>query len=126
MSRRKSLYGAWLDLALDSMALMQGSAMVIGKRTAAMATAGPNPPVEHQREMQRMVEEKISASAEAWTRTAVATASACQSMAVAAMLGRGAPSSAQLQRATIKVLGAATAPYHSRVKGNVKRLGRTK
>ena len=123
MSRRRSLVGAWLDLSLDSMALMQGSAVVIGKRTAAMATAGPNPPAAHQREMRRMVEEKVSASAESWTRTAFASASVYQSMAINAMLGRRAPSSAQLQRASIKVLGAAAAPYRSKVRGNVKRLG---
>ena len=123
MSRRKSLAGAWLDLTLDSMALMQGSAVVIGKRTAAMATAGPNPPAAHKREMRRMVEEKVSASAESWTRTAFASANIYQSMAVAAMLGRRPPGSTQLQRATIKLLGAATAPYRSKVRGNVKRLG---
>ena len=96
MSRRKSLSGAWFDLALDSMALMQGSAFVIGKRTAAMATAGPNPPAAHQREMRRMVDEKISASAESWTRVAAASASACQSMVVASLFGRPPPTTRAL------------------------------
>lgn len=123
MSRRKSLAGAWLDLTRESVALMQGSAVVIGKRTAAMATAGPNPPAAHQREMRRMVEEKVSASAESWTRTAFASASVCQSMAIDAMLGRPPPSSTQLQRVAIKLFGAATAPYRSTVRGNVRRLG---
>lgn len=126
MSRRKSLSGAWLDLALDSMALMQGSAVVIGKRTAAMATAGPNPPAAHKREMRRMVEEKVSASAESWAQASFATASVYQSMAIAAMFGHRPPSSTQLQRAAIKVLGAAAAPYRSKVRSNVKRLGRKK
>lgn len=31
--RRKSLSSAWFDLAWDSMAMMQGSATVIAKRT---------------------------------------------------------------------------------------------
>lgn len=126
MSRRKSLSSAWLELALDSMALMQGSAVVIGKRTAAMATAGPNPPAAHQREMRRMVAEKVSASSESWMRAAFASASVCQSMAMGAMLGQRAPSSTQVQRAAINVLGAASAPYRSKVRGNVKRLGRKK
>lgn len=126
MSRRKSLFEAWLALATDSMALMQGSAFVIGKRTEGMASAGPNPPAAHQREMQRMVEEKVSASAEAWTRTAMASASVFQSMAAAAVLGRPLPSSTQLQRGAIKVLGAAAAPYRTRVKSNVRRLARKK
>ncbi len=120
--RRKSLPSAWFDLTLNSMALMQGSAVVIGKRTAAMAAAGPNPSAAHQREMRRMVEEKTSASVESWTRTAVAYAGACQSMAMTSMLGGRPPSSAQLQRAAIKVLGAAAAPYGAKVRGNVKRL----
>ncbi|MEO5813384.1 MAG: hypothetical protein ABIU96_13825 [Rhodanobacter sp.] len=122
--RRKSLTNAWFDLAFNSMQLMQGSALVIGKRTAAMATAGPHPSAAHQREMRRMVEEKASASAESITRTAFASAAAWQSMAMTAMLGGGAPSSSQLQRATIKVLGTGAAPYRTKVRGNVKRLGR--
>lgn len=121
--RRKSLPGAWFDLAFDSMALMQGSAFVIGKRTAAMATAGANPPAAHKREMRRMVEEKASASAESWSRIAFASAGAYQSMAMTAMLAGRLPSSTQLQRGAIKVLGAASAPYRTRVRANVKRLG---
>ncbi len=122
--RRKSLASAWLDLALGSMEMMQGSAVVIGKRTSAMATAGANPPVAHQREMRRMVDEKVVASAESMTRAAFASAAAYQSMAMTAMLGGRAPNSTQLQRAAIKVLGAAAAPYRSKVRSNVKRLGR--
>lgn len=122
--RRKSLGTAWFDLAFNSMAMMQGSAVVIGKRTAAMAVAGAQPSAAQQREMRRMVEEKASASVESLTRAAFASASACQSMAISAMFGGHAPSSAQLQRAAIKVLGAAAAPYNTTVRGNVKRLGR--
>lgn len=122
--RRKSLASAWFDLTMNSMSLMQGSAVVIGKRTAAMAAAGPQPSAAHQREMRRMVEEKASASVESWTKVAFAGASAYQSMAMSAMLGGRPPSSNELQRATIKVLGAAAAPYGARVRSNVKRLGR--
>ena len=125
MTRKpKSLGSAWFDLALNSMAMMQGSATVISKRTAAMAAAGAHPSAAHQREMRRMVEEKASASVESMTQAAFASAAACQSMAMRAMLGGRSPSSTQLQRAAIKVLGAAAAPYNTRVRGNVKRLGR--
>lgn len=124
MSRRKSLSSAWLDLTLNSMSMMQDSAVVIGKRTAAMATAGANPPAAHKREMRRMVAEKASASVESWTRIAFASAGVCQSMAMSAMLGGRPPNSTQLQRAAIKVIGAATAPYRTKVRSNVKRLGR--
>lgn len=122
--RRKSLATAWFDLAFNSMTMMQGSAVVITKRTAAMAAEGAHPSAAHQREMRRMVEEKASASVESLTRAAFASAAACQSMAMSAMLGGHGPSSTQLQRAAIKVLGAAAAPYSSKVRGNVKRLSR--
>lgn len=124
MSRRRSLSSAWLDLAVDSMALMQGSAVVIGKRMTAMGTAGSNPSAAHRREMRRMVEEKVSASSESWTRAAFASAGVYQSMAMSAMLTGRPPSSTQVQRAAIKVLGAAAAPYKTKVRGNVKRLRR--
>lgn len=124
MSRRRSLSSAWLDLAMDSMTLMQGSAVVMGKRMAAMGTAGSNPSAAHKREVRRMVEEKVSASAESWTRATFASVGAYQSMAMAAMLSGRPPSSTQLQRAAIKVLGAAAAPYKTKVRGNVKRLRR--
>lgn len=123
MRGRKSLTDAWFEMARDSIALMQGSAVVIGKRTAAMAAAGPNPPVSQRREMLRMVEEKASASAESMTKIAFASAAAYQSIAMSTMLGRP-PGSAELQRAAIQVLGAASAPYRTKVRGNVKRLGR--
>ncbi len=122
MSRRKSLSSAWFDLALDSMALLQGSAVVISKRTTAMGAAGSNPPAAQRREARRMVEEKVSVSAESWTRAAFASADVYQSMAMTAMRAGRPPSSTQLQRAAIKVLGAAAAPYNTKVRGNVKRL----
>ena len=50
------------------------------------------------REMQRMVEEKVSASAESWARVAFASASVCQSMAMTAMFAGRAPSRKQLER----------------------------
>lgn len=122
MSRRKSLSSAWFDLALDSMALMQGSAVVIGKRTAAMGAAGSSTPAAQRREVRRMVEEKVSASTESWTRLAFASAGAYHSMAMTAMLAGRPPSSTQLQRAAIKALGAAAAPYKTKVRSNVRRL----
>lgn len=124
MSGRKSLSSAWFDLALNSMELAQGSALVIGKRTAAIAAAGVDPSAAHKREMRRMVAEKASASAESLTRIAFASASAYQSMFFKAALGGPLPSSSQVQRAAIKIVGAAAAPYRAKVRGNVKRLGR--
>ena len=124
MSRRKSTFSAWLDLALNSMELMQGSAFVIGKRTTAMAAAGADPSAAHKRELRRMVDEKANAAVESWTRIAFASAGVYQSIAMTAMLAGRPPSGAQLQRAAIKVLGAAAVPYRVKGRSNVKRLGR--
>jgi hypothetical protein len=55
--RPASLATAWFDLAQRSMEMMQGSATVIATRTAA------HPSAAHDREMKRMVDEKVDASA---------------------------------------------------------------
>lgn len=123
MRRRKSLASGWLDLAMNSMQLMHGSATVIGKRTAAMLAAGPDPSLAQKREMRRMVDEKASAAIESWTRIAFASAGVYQAMAMTAIFAGRTPTNIQLQRAAIKVLGAATVPYRAKVRGNVKRLG---
>lgn len=124
MSRRKSLSSAWFDLVWDSMAMMQGSAVVIAKRTAAMAAAGASPSAIQTRDARRMIEEKVSASAASWTQAGMASAAAWQSLAMASILSGRLPREAELQRATIKVLRAAISPYNSHVKANVKRLRR--
>lgn len=120
--RRKSLAGSWLDLATSSLELMQGSAVVIAARTTAMAAAGTNPSAKHDREMKRMVDEKVSASAESMARMAVTAGAACQSMFVRSMLGGRAPTASQVQRLTTNVLEAGMAPYKRTVRSNVKRL----
>lgn len=124
MSRRKALSTAWFDLAWNSMTLMQGSATVIAKRTAAMAAVGAVPSASQRRDARRMVEEKFSAAAASWTQGAMASAAAWQALAMRSMLSGRPPGSADLQRAAVKVLGAAAAPYHTRVKANVRRLRR--
>lgn len=119
---RKSLAGSWFELAKSTMELTQGSAVVIAKRTTAMAAAGTNPSAAHDREMKRMVEEKVSASAESLTQMTLAATSACQSMFFSSVLGGRVPTASQLQRATTRVLGAGMAPYQKTVRSNVKRL----
>ena len=87
-----------------------------------MATATFQPSAAHDREMKRMVEEKVNASAASLTAMAFATAASCQSMFLASLFGAGVPSANQIQRATTKILGAGIAPYQKTVRGNVKRL----
>lgn len=104
------------------MEMMQGSATVIATRTAAMAKAGTRPSAAHDREMKRMVDEKVDASAASLAGMTFAAAASCQSLWLASLWGGHAPSAMQLQRATTRVLGAGLAPYSKTVRSNVKRL----
>lgn len=117
-----SLATTWFDLAQGSMELMQGSATVIAKRTTAMAAATTKPSASHDREMKRMVEEKVEASATSLTAMAFSAAASWQSMFMASLLGGRVPSTTQAQRALTKALGAGMAPYQKAVRSNVKRL----
>lgn len=119
---RNSLAGAWFDLAKGSMELMQGSATVIARRTTAMAAAGAHPSARQDREMKRMVEEKVEASAASLTGMAFSAAASCQSMFFTSLFGGRVPSSTQAQRAMTKALGAGMAPYRKTVRSNLKRL----
>lgn len=120
--RRPSLATAWFDLAQRSIDMMQGSATVIATRTAAMAKTGAHPSAAHEREMKRMVDEKVDASAASLAGMAFTAAASCQSFWLGALWGGRAPSTAQLQRATTRVLGAGLAPYQKTVRSNVRRL----
>lgn len=104
------------------MELMQGSATVIATRAAAMARAGAHPSAAHDREMKRMVEEKVDASAASLTGMAFTAATSCQSLWLGSLLSGHAPTTSQLQRATTRVVGAGIAPYQKTVRSNVKRL----
>lgn len=104
------------------MEMMQGSATVIATRTAAMAQAGPHPSAAHDREMKRMVDEKVDASVASLAGMAFTAAASCQSLWLTSLWGGHAPTTTQLQRATTRVLGAGLAPYQRTVRSNVKRL----
>lgn len=122
MSRAPTSFSsAWFELARSSFELMQGSAEVITRRTSAMAAPGVKPTAAQEREARRMVDEKVSASAESLTRMGFAAAAAYQSMWTSTILGR-APIAAQLQLQTAKVIGAGMQPFKKKVRGNVRRL----
>ena len=104
------------------MELMQGSATVIAKRVTAMAAAGAHPSAAHDREMRRMVDEKVNASAASFAGMAFSTAASCQSLWFGSMMGGHTPTAVQLERATTRLLGAGMAPYKKAVRGNVRRL----
>lgn len=101
---------------------MQGSAIVIAKRTTAMAAAGANPSAAHDREMKRMIDEKVSASVESLTSMAVTATAAWQSMLLGSVFGGRGPTATQVQRFATSVLASGIAPYKKTVRSNVKRL----
>jgi hypothetical protein len=117
-----SLAGAWFDLAKNSMELMQGSASVIATRTTVMAAATTHPSPANDREMKRMVNEKVVASAASFAGMALSTAASCQSMFFASLLGGRTPTGNDAERALTKALGAGMAPYQKAVRSNLKRL----
>jgi hypothetical protein len=119
---QETLAASWFDLATGAMELMQGSAVVIANRTKVVASAGANPSAAHDREMKRMVVEKVSASAESLTSMAVIATAAWQSMALGSMFGGRGHSATQVQRLATSVLASGIAPYKTAVRNNVKRL----
>lgn len=119
---RKGVASAWFELARNSVELMQGSSTVIVARTSAMAAAGASPSVRQKREMNRMVDEKIDASAASLTAMAFSAMSSYQQMVVGSMWGVRAPSATQTQYAMTRIFDAGMAPYRKTVRRNVKRL----
>lgn len=87
-----------------------------------MASATVHPTAAHDREMARMVEEKVDASAASLAAMAFTAAASWQAMFVGSLFGAGVPSANQIQRAATKILGAGIAPYQKTVRSNVKRL----
>lgn len=101
---------------------MQGSATVIAKRSTVMAASTIHPNAANDREMKRMVEEKVEASAASLMGAAFSAAASWQSMCLAPLLGGRAPSATQSQLAVTKALRAGMAPYQKAVRSNLKRL----
>ncbi|HEX5304969.1 MAG TPA: hypothetical protein VFW82_02660 [Dyella sp.] len=127
----------WMGLASRSADTWLASGVVIAERSRRMAAMGASPSRTEQREMRRMIDEKVSAtgeSAQAVTLQAVTLAqtSAMRWMALAnaqtmAMLGLGRmPSSAPVvnaaARASVALGEAALAPFHRRATANARRL----
>ncbi|MEP7185050.1 MAG: hypothetical protein ABI767_04365 [Rhodanobacter sp.] len=104
------------------MELMQGSAVVIAKRTRAMAAAGVNPSAAHDREMKRMVDEKVIASTDSLASMALVATSAWQSMFLGPIFGGRTPSTTEVQRLATSVIKSGMEPYKKAVRSNVKRL----
>lgn len=132
-------FGPWMDLALRSTATLMASGEVIARRSQRMATMGPRPSGADRREMQRMVEEKVSATGESLQAMGMQTmalmqSSALQWMNVAqaqtlSMIGLGRiPSQSSASRAALRapvaMMEAGLKPFHRRATANASRLRR--
>ena len=107
---------------------------VVAHRLLRMAQAGPHLSARDRKEFVRMIAEKNSAFGESWSAMAL---QALQSQRAFAALWAGAalkppragaaPAlAAQVQDATLAVLGKGLAPVHRRAVANAKRLARTR
>ncbi len=109
---------------------------VVAHRMTRMAMAGASPSERDQKEFALMVAEKNDAFNESWSAMAAQALSANQALASSFVksfwsLSAGRKPSAQavvaqLQSATLEVLGKGMAPVHRKAVANAKRLARTK
>ena len=93
-----------------------------------MANMGADLSASDQREMQRMVEEKISASADSAMAMSFRAAEVCQSMMLRGMPpwinSIRAASPSDITRAAAQIAQAGLTPFHQRARSNAKRLRR--
>ena len=109
---------------------------VVAHRLLRMAHAGPHLSARDRKEFARMVAEKNEAFGAAWQAMAVHGARAQQAFGASLFasflaVARGrrpspARSVAQLQHATLGILGKGLGPVHRKAVANAKRLARTK
>ena len=124
------------SLAQQAAELALAVPQVVAHRMTRMALAGPHPSPRDRKEFARMVAEKNEAFGEAWRAMAlhgVRTQQALGASLFASFLSiakgrRPSParSVAQLQHATLGVLGKGLAPVHRKAVANARRLARTK
>ena len=124
------------SLAQQAAELALAVPQVVAHRVTRMALAGPHPSPRDRKEFARMVAEKNEAFGAAWQAMAVHGVRAQQALGaslfsslLAIAHGRRpspARSVAQLQHATLGVLGKGMAPVHRKAIANARRLARTK
>jgi hypothetical protein len=123
MARSSYPFALWFDLAVRSTQLMQASAEVILQRSNRIARMGAKPSLAEQREMRRMVNEKVQASAESATAMSLRAMSSYQTLLWQSVTGRidTAPL-ARAARTGSQIASAGLAPFHRRARNNAKRL----
>ena len=109
---------------------------VVAHRVARMAIAGPTLSARDRKEFNLMIVEKKAAFAQACQAMAIQTMRANQALAVSFLRSMWSPSfwgktsarrsAAQVQSATLGILGQGLAPVHRKAVANARRLARTK
>jgi hypothetical protein len=120
MPRRRNIIhpgslATWFDLGMRTSQMLWSSAEVIGQRSQRMAAGVVNPTAAGQREMHRMVDEKIRAARESMQAMAV-----CAGTLYTRSLLRG--DAVGMAQAFTRMASVALTPYHRRVTDNAKRL----
>ncbi len=127
-------------LSAQTAEMLIAAPQVVVHRLGRMALSGPRPSIKDQREFQRMSTEKLVAFGEAWRAMTLQVLKSNQQLASsmmrsawpAAVTGRGTTSLplaqmvADLEGATLDVLGQGIRPMHRRAVANAKRLSRPK
>ena len=124
------------SLAMQSAQLAVAVPQVVAHRVTRMAIAGPKLSQRDRKEFALMVAEKESAFAEAWQAMAVQTVRANQALATTLLRSFWSPASwgqplagklaAQMQGASLGILGKGMAPIHRKATANARRLAGTK
>lgn len=109
---------------------------VVAHRVARMAIAGPTLSERDRKEFNLMIVEKKTALAQAFQAMATQTVRANQALAVSFLRSMWSPtfwgkpsvrkSAAQIQGATLGILGKGMGPFHRKAVANARRLARTK
>lgn len=109
---------------------------VVAHRVARMAIAGPTLSARDRKEFNLMIVEKKAAFAQACQAMATQTMLANQALAASFLRSMWSPSfwgkasarrsAAQVQSATLGILGKGLAPVHRKAVANARRLARTK
>lgn len=120
MSRRRNTanlgaLSSWFDLGMRTSQMLWSSAEVIGQRSQRMAVSGANPTAADQREMHRMVDEKMRAATES-----MQAMSSCAGKLYTRSLLRG--DALGMAQAFTQMASVGLTPYHRRATENAKRL----
>jgi len=129
---------AWWDVAMRTADMMIASSEVIARRSHWMGTMGPTPSASDQRELQRMLGEKVHAGQDSLMAMSIMTTDAYWAATMRWIrqpgwtMGGSLDGAAMMQAAsdawgdTARIIDAGMKPYGQRASSNVKRLRKRK